>query len=155
MVAWEVMTTSVGGVWWIATFSKPQWALCGLMQSFHWSEPVDSGCLPKAAVPIPPGHSLGWQAPTQARGVSLPSGCPCLCLSCAVVSFLLPCCDPFQVLWASSGHLLDGDWLWLLACTLRRWRDSIVLVGRYSWFFVFLFIWFENCVYCRSLPIIY
>ena len=37
--------------------------------------------------PRPPGHSPGWQAPTQARGVSLPSGCPCLCLSCVVASF--------------------------------------------------------------------
>lgn len=78
-----------GGVWWIATFSQPQWALFGLMQTFHWGELVDLGCLPgcSAAMPTPPGHSPGWQAPTQARGVSLPSGCPCLCLSCVVASF--------------------------------------------------------------------
>lgn len=40
-----------------------------------------------AAVSTLPGHSLGWQAPTQARGVSQPSGCHRWCLSCAVVSF--------------------------------------------------------------------
>lgn len=79
-----------GGVWWIA-ISEPQWASYGLMQIFHWGEPGDLGCLPgcSTTMPTPPGHSPGWQAPTQARGVSLPSGCPCLCLSCAVATFSL------------------------------------------------------------------
>lgn len=84
------------GVWWIVTFSQPQWAPCGLMQTFHWGKHVDLGCLPgcSAAMPKPPGHSPGWQAPTQARGVSLPSGCPCLCLSCVVASFSLAIAPP-------------------------------------------------------------
>lgn len=67
----------------------------GLMQTFHLSEPIDLGCLLgcSATVSTPLGHSPGWQAPTQARGVSLPIWCHCLCLPCVVALFSLCCRD--------------------------------------------------------------
>lgn len=105
-----------GGVWWIATLSYPQWAPCMLMQTFHWGEPVDSGsplgCW--AAVSTLPGHSPGWQAPMQARGVSQPSGCHRWCLSCAVVSFSPDCSDQVPPTLANPGHKAEKELLTLV-----------------------------------------
>lgn len=88
------------------------------------SEPVDLGSPLGywAAVSTLPGHSLGWQAPTQARGVSQPSGCHRWCLSCAVVSF-----PQTVVIRLGSSHLSKppsyrrqkNDWH-----LLRQDRDS-------------------------------
>ncbi|CAB1421154.1 unnamed protein product [Pleuronectes platessa] len=52
-----------------------------LIQTFHWGEPIDMGVptgMHSRRAHTPPGHRPGWQAPTQAHSVSLPSGCPCL-----------------------------------------------------------------------------
>lgn len=54
----------------------------------HWLE-VSTG----AQLQYPAGRNPGWQAPTSARGVSLPHGWPCLCFSYVATSFLLCCSE--------------------------------------------------------------
>lgn len=132
---WEVMATLVGWGGGLSGESLPSRIHNGLRACWcrlsTRGELVDL-CSPLgywAAVSTLPGHSLGWQAPTQARGVSQPSGCHRWCLSCAVVSFPLTVVitlgsshlsrPPSQrrkravdTCWIETGRVVALPWLW-------------------------------------------